>query len=145
MELKSAEQTLAQISGMPEQERKKQIEESFSLDPTVTVTLKNKPYTLEVNNYAIKGVLKDVGFNLLNEAFNRERMNDPRIMGSMLHWALKTHHPELSQDDADKLYTYRQQLYISGKLIQAIQLFLPEPKPEDTAGGQAAAAVQDPT
>ena len=106
--------------------RKKRIEETFQLDPLTTITLKGKTFTMELNNYAVKGIYKDTGHNLLAIGFGLKEMQSPELMGATLYWALKEHHPELTQDDVDKLFTYRHYGYILERLKVALDLFLPD-------------------
>ncbi len=106
--------------------RVERIKETFQLDPVVTIVLKGHEYTMELNNYAIKGVLKDTGHNMLSAGFGIKEMQDPEVMGSLLRWALNCHHPELTQDDVDKLFTYRHYGYILDRLKVALDLFLPD-------------------
>ena len=106
-----------------QEERRRRIERTFQLDPTVSITLKGKAYTLEYNNYAVKGILRDTLFNMLARGLDKEALESPDILGAALYWGLKTHHPDLSQDDADKLYTYRHYGYIISKITDAVSLF----------------------
>ena len=106
--------------------RTKRIGETLKLDPTVIIMLKGKDYTLEFNNFAIKGILKDTGFNLMGSFLGTEEMENPEIMGAVLYYGLKTHHNELTQEECDKLYGYRHNVYILDKIREAIRLFLPD-------------------
>lgn len=106
--------------------RKKRVEETFQLDPVVSIKLKQKDYTLEANNYAIKGILKDTAVNLMDTGFRKEQMNDPLLMGSMLFWLLRTNHPEMTQEESDKMYSFRHYAYVLQRLNIALDLFLPD-------------------
>lgn len=106
--------------------RRQRLAETDRLEPVVTITLKGHTYTLECNNYAVKGILKDTGYNLMSEGFSTKQLQDPEVMGSMLNWLLKTHHPDLSVEDTDKLYTFRHYPYIIERIGTSIDLFLPD-------------------
>lgn len=100
--------------------------ETFQLDPRVALTLKGKALTLEFNNRAIKGVLKDCGFNALKSSLTVEAMEDPNTLGSLLFRGLQTHHPEMTQDDVDLLFTSRHYPYILNRIRAAMEMFLPD-------------------
>jgi len=106
--------------------RKERVLELFKLDPLVPITLKGKEYILEFNNYAVKGVFKDTGLNIMKAGFGQEQMQDPEVMGAMLYWALKTNCTDFTQDDVDKMYSLRHYSYILERLREAIDLFLPD-------------------
>jgi hypothetical protein len=106
--------------------RKERMLETFQLDPQTTIELKGKTYTMELNNFAVKSILKDTGHNLLSVGFGITEMQDPELMGALLRWALNEHHPELTQDDVDRLFTYRHYGYILERLKVALDLFLPD-------------------
>ncbi len=133
-----------------EQDRK-EIGDSFKLDPRVPIQLKGKEYTLEFNNFAVKGVYKDTGYNLLSTPLDKEQMNNPDIMGALLYYGLKTNHDDMTQDSADKLCTYIHQLYILSRLHAALDLFLPESAKKELEGlsdpGEAGSpqVAEDPT
>src|SRR5476649_120824 len=123
----AATQMLARVDAKRAAEiRKERIAQLFQLDPVVMITLKRNDYTLEINNWAVKGVLKDTGVNLMSTGFGVAQMQDPEVMGSILYWGLKTHHPDLQQEDVDKLYSYRHYAYVLGQLRTALDLFLPD-------------------
>ncbi len=106
--------------------RRKRVQDTFKLDPTVIITLKKVDYTLEFDNAAIKGILKDTGYNLMSTAFSQDQMQDPIVMGSMLYWGLKANHPDMTQERADSLFSARLYPYILEKLRQALSMFLPD-------------------
>jgi len=106
--------------------RRERVEPLFQLDPVVTITLKEKKYTLEFNNWAIKGVLKDTGINMISMGFSADMMSDPMMLGSVFYWAMATHQPEMTQDDTDKLFTYKHYAYVLEKLRICVDLFLPD-------------------
>lgn len=106
------------------------IEEYLQLDPVVPIKLgykdNQKDYKLEMNNFAVLGILKDTGYNLLSTGFTVGTMQDPAVLGSMLYWSLKTYHPELTEDEVSKLYTFRQSPYIISMLSRCLAFFAPE-------------------
>lgn len=102
------------------------VQATFKLDPQVAITLKGKDYILEFNNYAVKGIFKETDFNLMGSAFTLAQMQNPRVMGVMLYYGLKTNHPDITEDEVDKLFTYRHYPYVLSKLRQAIGLFMPD-------------------
>lgn len=111
--------------------------DTFQLDPQVTLILKGTTYTLEFTNRSVKAILKACGFNVLKEGFNPEAMGDPTILGAVLWGGLLTHHPDLTLDDVDGLFTARHYPYIENRLRTALDLFLPDvsdlvdPEPEE--------------
>jgi hypothetical protein len=105
--------------------------EDSQLDPAVNITLRNKQYTLEYNNFSIKGILKDTGFNLLNQNLTVKELGDPAILGAFLFWGLKTNHEELTQEQADKLLTYRDHFNVMLGIRKALTLYLPEVKGDE--------------
>lgn len=130
------------------EQQRKEIEETFKLDPQVTIKLKGAEYTLEYNNLAIKGIYKDTGYNLLSTTLGKEQMDDPNIMGALMYYGLKTHHEDMTQEEADKLYTYRHMVYIMSRITSALQLFIPESSKRDlTDPGEAGSpqVAEDPT
>jgi hypothetical protein len=106
--------------------RSERIQGLFQLDPEVKISFAGKHYTLLLNNWAVKGILKDTGHNLMSLGFTVEVMTDPNTLGSFLFWALQTKHPELDQEATDKLFTYRHYAYVIDRLKQAIAMFLPD-------------------
>lgn len=112
------------------------VQQTFQLDPQVSVTLKGSAYVLEFNNRAVKDVLKDCGFNALRDPLSMEVMENPEILGSLLHRGLQTHHPDLTIDAVDQLFTSRHYPYIVNRLRAAMDMFLPDlsdqpPLPEE--------------
>jgi hypothetical protein len=107
--------------------RRTRIEQTFQLDPQVNITLKGKKYILELNNWAVKGILKQTTVNLMAAGdFGICQMQDPEVMGAILFWALASNQPDLTQDEVDKLYTFRHYPYILEKIKSALELFLPD-------------------
>lgn len=110
----------------PEERRavtKARVQELLKLDPQVTIKLKGNDYTLEMNNWAVLGILKDTGYNLNSAGFGTEQMQDPTIMGCILFWAMQTHHPDLSLEAVNKLFTYRHMQAIFDKIMECITLY----------------------
>ena len=128
--------------------RRQRVLETFQLDPLVKVMLKGKEYTLEFNNRAVKFIMKDTSLNLMSAGFGMDAMQDPEIMGALLFRGLQTHHPDLTQDEIDLLYSYRHFPYILQCLRQGLDLFLPDMSDveaeEDQAGSQGELPL-DPT
>ena len=122
--------------------RRDRVDDLFQLDPTVTITLKKTEYTLEINNWAVKGVLKDTGVNLMSVGFGPEQMQDPILMGSILYWGLLTYHDTLTQEAVDKMYTYRHYAYVLSKVRKALELFLPDMSDVET--DEATGRTEDP-
>jgi hypothetical protein len=73
---------------------RKRVDDLSIIDPLVPIKLRNKEYILEFNNYAVKGIQADTGYNLISTGFDHKCMEDPKIAGAMLYWGLKTNHPE---------------------------------------------------
>ena len=123
---------------------RRQIEESFKLDPTVTVTLGDKKYLLEFDNTAAKEIFKAIAYNMLSDPDIVARLNDPNSVGVILYWGLKRHHPEITEEEADRLLTAKHRLYITSTLIQAMTGFVPDLATGDDKESPAE-AVKDPT
>lgn len=107
------------------------VKETFQLEPQVSITLKKQTFTLEYNNRSIKDVLKDSGFNLLADSLYASEgasqpLENPEILGSLLYRGLQAHHPELTADDVDKLFTARHYPYVTAKIREALDLFMPD-------------------
>ncbi len=130
------------------EQQRKEIGETFKLDPQVTIKLKGAEYTLEYNNFAVKGIYKDTGYNLLSTPLDKQQMDDPDIMGALLYYGLKTNHEDITQEQVDKLYTYRHMVYVMSRITSALELFLPESSKKDlTDPGEAGSpqVAEDPT
>lgn len=128
--------------------RRQRVQETFKLDPDVIITLKGKKYTLEMNNYAVKEVLRDTGVNLMRDGLSRDSMVDPHIVGSILFRSMQLHHPDLTQDDVDKLYTLRHYSYVLDTLRQVVDLFMPDMSDiivADVAREGTDGKIEDPT
>lgn len=123
--------------------RKKRIEETFQLDPLTTIELKGKVYTMELNNFAVKGILKDTGYNLLSAGFGIREVQDPEILGAILYWSLVEHQPDLTQEAVDKLFAYRLYAYILEKLKVALDLFLPDMSDVQIEGARETQEVKE--
>ena len=108
------------------EESRRRLEETFKLDPIVPIKLKGNNYTLEFNNFAVKEVMKQTGFNIMAKSFGMSEMENPEILGSLLFQGLLTNHPDLTQDSVDKLFTYRHYPYILERLRMALTLFMPD-------------------
>lgn len=102
------------------------VQDTFKLDPVVPITLKGKSYTIELNNFAVKEVMKATGFNVMAASFSPKEMENPDVMGALLYWGLKTHHEELTQVEVDKLFTFKHYPYVLNRLQAALEMFLPD-------------------
>jgi hypothetical protein len=122
------------------------IQATFQLDPAVKITLRGKEYTLELTNYAVKGLYKDTGHNLLSLGFTLEAMQSAELLGALLYWSLNYNHPDLTQDDVDKLFSYRLYGYILDRLKVVVDLFLPDMSDVQIEGARPEASKdEDPT
>jgi hypothetical protein len=128
--------------------RRERVQETFQLDPLVIITLKGHDYTLEFNNFTVKCIYKELGINLLSEGIPMEAMQDPDKLGKLLLLGLQEHHPDLTQDAVDRLYTYRHYMYVLDRLQAALNLFMPDmsdvEKPTEPDAGKPV-LVQDPS
>lgn len=106
-----------------QQERTK---DTFKLDPLVSINLKDKEYTLEFNNTAVKAVLKELGVNLLNEGFNQGQLQDPDILSHLICIGLKANHSDVTIEEVDRQMNIRYLPYYLNRLRTAIDLFLPD-------------------
>ena len=136
-QVKAAEARLA--------ERRRRVLETFQLDPLVPIKLKGKDYTLEFNNWAVKKVLKETGFNVMSTGFGMEQMQDPVVMGNLLFNGLLTNHPDLTQDDVDRMYSFRHYPYILECLRIGLDLFTPDMSDVETADNPIPEITQDPS
>lgn len=107
------------------------VAETTKLDPAVSITLKGTLYKLEFTNRSVKNVFDDTGYNILQEKFDRSRMEDPKLMGSLVFRGLQKNHPDLDQDQADDLFTLRHYPYILDRLITALDMFMPDSEGEE--------------
>ena len=118
----------------------------LQVDPQVSIKLGNQEYTLEFNNFAAKGILRDTGLNILTDSIPREKASDPEFIGSLIYWGLTTAQPEMSKDEVDKLIAVRNLLYIRGRVNLALDLATPDmsdveiEQPQEVEG-----PTQDPT
>lgn len=125
------------------------VRETFQMDPQVKITLKGKEWTLEFNNYGVKEVLKETGLNLLDSGFGPDQWKDPKVMGALFYQGLKANYPDLTQEEADKLFSYRHYSAILSSIRTALSLFMPDmsdvtlDKDEDDKKGES--ATVDPT
>lgn len=103
------------------------VQATFSLDPTVNITLKSQKYTLEFNNRAVKDVFKDTGVNLISVmGLGLSEMESPDVMGSLLFRGLQKNHTDLTQESVDELFTFQHYPYILHNLRKALKVFAPE-------------------
>lgn len=108
------------------EERKQRLEAISRLDPHVDITLRGESYTLELNNRSVKDLLADTGVNVIKDGFPEDKADDPEFLGSLLFRALQKHHPEMTQEKADDLFSPRQYFYITYKLKEVLSLYLPD-------------------
>lgn len=127
------------------------IRDTFQLDPKVEIKLGGVTWQLEYNNRAVKGVYTDTGFNLLSDQFSTDKnLTNPELLGSLLYHGLKRHHPEMTPDQADDLFTTRHYPYVIRQIQAALDSFLPDlsdlPDPDEglDEGGQVV-QERDPT
>lgn len=102
------------------------VRETFQLDPQVHIHLKGKDWTLEFTNYGVKEVFKETGLNLLDSGFGPDQWKDPKVMGALFYHSLKTNHSDLTQEEADKMFSYRHYSAILSSLRTALGLFMPD-------------------
>lgn len=103
----------------------KAVDESFKLEPSLTVVLRGKGYTLEFDNMAAKGILRDTGQNILTES-GANLLDHPDHLGSILYWGLKRHHEDMTQDESDGLLVLRHRFYITKRIMEAMSLSIPD-------------------
>jgi hypothetical protein len=104
-----------------------QISSSFKADPTVTVTLGGKEYTLEYDNRAAKDIFKDTGINLLSDAIIVDALNNPEHVSKILLRGLQRHHPDkFTEDQLDEFLTIKHRAYILRQVLRAMTGFIPE-------------------
>ena len=104
----------------------KRLEKCFQLDTKVPINLRGQEYILELDNRAAKGVLLDTDFNMLSSSLSVEVLNNPIILGALVYHGLREHHPEITQDEADRLIEFRKFPYIIGRIQHAMELFSPD-------------------
>lgn len=106
--------------------RKERVQSTFKLDPQVEIVLKGKTYTLEFNNWAAKELTKAIGFNPLREPLSMGILSDPAQLGAVLLYGLLTNHPDLDQDQVDRLFTFRHIEYVISRLTLSLQMIMPD-------------------
>jgi hypothetical protein len=104
----------------------KRIPTTLKLDPVVEIELRGNTYKLELDNTAVKMILKDTSINLLGDGIRSSKLQDPVIFGSILHRSLARHHPELTIEQSDGLMEFRKFIYIRDKLLTCLELFVPD-------------------
>lgn len=105
---------------------RQRMDETIKLDPTVPLSMGGRDFTLVFNNWAVKEILKETGLNLLTTPLLSEQMTDPTVIGPVLLCGLRTHSPELTLEEVDRLFTMRHLLYVQTKLAEALSLFYPD-------------------
>lgn len=120
------------------------VQETSKLDPEVPLSLGGRSWILVYNNWALKGIFADTGINILGVPLTSKEFSDPVLAGAVLYWGLRTRHPEVTQEEVDKLFTTRHYLYVQSQVFQALQLFYPdiEDMPKVTGEG---VVEEDPT
>lgn len=105
---------------------KERVQETSKLQPQVSIQLKGNSYVLEYNNSGIIQVLKDKGLNLLTQPITKDMMYDPVFLGYILYIGLGQHHPDLTEGAANELFTLRHYAYISNRIKEALDAFMPD-------------------
>jgi hypothetical protein len=123
------------------EEYSKEVEKTTQLDSVVSITLDKKEYKLEFTNRAVKGVFDDTGYNILSQVFDRARMQDPKLMGSLLFRGLQKHHPDLTQEGVDDMFSLRHYPYILDRLTDAMDMYVPKRQELEEEGEES----QNPT
>ena len=107
--------------------RQMRVQDTWKLDPQVKVMLKGKEYVIEFNNYAVKEIFRsEKQINIMKDGVTMETLQDPEALSLLLYWGLKEHHPDLTQDELDRLFTYKHYGYIVNKLTSALDMFTPD-------------------
>ena len=128
-------------------ERRRRVQETFQLDPTVIITLKSKDYTLELTNFQAKVLYKDQGINLLAATIPAEKFQDLDFLGYMFWLCLQENQPDMTQEQADHLLSFRHRMGIMGAVIQCLTMFHPDltdvtpVKPQEAAEGEVVKVV----
>lgn len=105
---------------------KERVQETSKLQPQVPIMLKGAHFTLEYNNSSVIQILNDKGLNLLTQPITKDMMYDPVFLGYILHIGLKEFHPDLTQEQANNLFTLRHYAYVSSRIKEAIDAFMPD-------------------
>lgn len=97
----------------------------LKLDPTIAIVLRDKAYTMELDNKAAKDIFKDTGVNLLGDGLAIKDLN-PNLVGSIMFRSLQRHHKDVTQEFVDSVIEFKKYLYIRDKILQAIEMFFPD-------------------
>lgn len=116
--------------------------EILQVDPVITITLRGADYKIELDNQGVIDFLKDTGVNLLGDGLDLDAMENPEIMGHLLHRGLQYHHKDLTIEAVNGLIEFRKFAYIREKILDSVRLILPIP--EEQAMGEEAHDTEDP-
>ena len=94
-------------------------------DPVVPITLRDKQYSMEMDNKAVKYLYLNTKVNLLSR-FTVADLYTPDNFSHYLFAVLHRHHPELTISDIDELIDFRKFMYIRDQAMKCIELFLPD-------------------
>lgn len=132
IEMTGEEKKQARQKGLELQRR---LPEIMELDPKVPFRFMGKDLSLEMNNLALMGILKDTGINILGDGFKTTQLDNPEVAGSVLFWALSQNHSEITRAEVDKNINARHFMYIRERIMESLSYFMPKedetPKPID--------------
>lgn len=117
---------------------REQIEEiGLRVDPGVSISMRGDLYTLEVDNRCLINILKDTKVNILSAGLKRVDLEDPEVLGKILHRQLEFHHPDLTLEAVNRLIEGRKYIYITDKIFEALRLFWPTPTTDEEEKGES--------
>ena len=128
-------------------ERRRRVQETFQLDPTVIITIKSKDYILELTNFQAKMLYKEQGINLLSAMIPPEKFQDLDFLGYVFWLCLQENQSEITQEQADHLLSFRHRMAIMAAVIQCLTIFHPDMsditpvKPQEAAEGEVVKVV----
>ena len=110
--------------------------------PTVALKLGEKEYTLSFSNLSAIKFEQKTGKRLFDLSW-KEDTADPAISTALLWSALQDHHPDVTFEQAARLYYPKNYRRVAEAIAQAWRNSMPDPDPNvESQPAEAAAAVQ---
>lgn len=99
---------------------------STLIDPTVPLVLKGEKYLLEFTNLQAIKLLEDTGFNVLTDPLDQKRCGDIKFITTLLYYGLKNNRPEVTVEEAGRIFSLKYYNYIITQLREALRGYLPD-------------------
>lgn len=101
------------------------------MDPHVLIRLDGKDYKLEYTMYSAKLIKDELGIDMLKPIDYEQGRDFGNLFGLIRH-GLAKHHPELSEEDIQKIVSPRMFMYYAAIIREAMDLMYP-PEEEGAA------------